>query len=147
MNKLSTFFSIFQSNPLLLLTVFIIGGLCLCILCVLLGRQIGRIEMNRQIKSQRKDAVKRSKSVVTGQVFEQIAPFLPNFPCNPKDVQFIGKPIDFIGFCGNDEDDRIEEILFIEVKTGSSTLSSREKSLKDAVINHRIRYIEYHPES
>ena len=49
-------------------------------------------------KNVRKDAVKRSKAVIGGQVAEQIAPFLPNFPANPSDARFIGKPVDFIVF-------------------------------------------------
>lgn len=75
---------------------------------------------------------------------EQISPFLPNFPCNPADVRFVGKPIDFIGFPGAAAGEEIKEILLIEVKTGNSTLSERERQIKEAVENGRIRYIIYH---
>lgn len=123
---------------------FILGFiLILCFICVFLGRQIGIIQMTKNIKQQRKDAVKRSKAVVAGQVYEQIAPLLPDFPCNINDVQFIGKPVDFIGFCGDSDSDLVDEILFIEVKSGTSTLSAREKSVKEAIENHRVRYVEY----
>lgn len=95
------------------------------------------------LKENRKDAIKRSKAVINGQVVEQIAPFLPEFPCSPLDVKFIGKPIDFIGFSGLSENDKIENIVFIEVKTADSNLSSREKEIKDAIKNNRIKYVEY----
>lgn len=146
MNKIAKYFTILINNPTVLLIGLIFCGIGLCLLCLFLGRQIGRSEMNRHIKTQRQDAIKRSKAVVTGQIYEQLAPLLPDFPCNPKEVQFIGKPIDFIGFCGSEENDLVKEILFIEVKTGGSSLSPREKSVKEAVLNKKIRYVEFRPE-
>ena len=94
-------------------------------------------------KNVRKDAVKRSKAVIGGQVAEQIAPFLPNFPANPSDARFIGKPVDFIVFSGLSETEKIDEILFVEVKTGKSALNEREKEVKKAVEKGKVRYVEY----
>lgn len=91
----------------------------------------------------RSDAIKRSRAVIGGQVVEQVAPFLPNFPCSPSDARFIGKPVDFIAFPGLSENDKVKEVLLIEVKTGQSALSSREKEIKKAVAEGRVRYIEY----
>ena len=91
----------------------------------------------------RKDAIKRSRSVIGGQLAEQVAPFLPGFPCNPGDPRFIGKPVDFIAFPGMTEDNRVHEVLLIEVKTGKSALSGREKEVKKAVAEGRVRYVEY----
>ena len=94
-------------------------------------------------KKLRKDAVKRSKAVINGQVAEQIAPFLPGFPANPSDARFIGKPVDFIVFSGLSENEKIDEILFVEVKTGKSLLSEREKEVKKAIEQRKVRYVEY----
>lgn len=94
-------------------------------------------------KNVRKDAVKRSKAVINGQVAEQIAPFLPDFPANPSDARFIGKPVDFIVFSGLSENEKIDEILFVEVKTGKSLLSEREKEVKKAIEQRKVRYVEY----
>lgn len=105
---------------------------------------IQKIKFNSMIKEIRADAVKRSKAVIGGQMAEQIAPFLPDFPCNAADVRFVGKPVDFIGFSGLAEADRIDEIVFIEVKTGESKLSEREKEVKRAVQEKRIKYVEYY---
>lgn len=91
----------------------------------------------------RSDAIKRSRAVIGGQVVEQVAPFLPNFPCSPSDARFIGKPVDFIAFPGLSENDKVKEVLLIEVKTGQSALSSREKEIKKAVAEGRVRYVEY----
>ena len=94
-------------------------------------------------KKLRKDAVKRSKAVINRQVAEQIAPFLPDFPANPSDARFIGKPVDFIVFSGLSENEKIDEILFVEVKTGKSLLSEREKEVKKAIEQRKVRYVEY----
>ncbi len=99
--------------------------------------------MSRKLKKVRQDAVKRSNAVKGGQLAEQLAPFLPNFPCNPADAHFLGQPIDYIAFPGLCENGTVDEILLIEVKTNTSQLSGREKEIREAVKSGRIRYVEY----
>lgn len=101
------------------------------------------ISLLKKSFSVRKDAVKRSRSVINGQVAEQFAPFLPNFPCNPSDAHFIGKPVDFIAFPNLSENNKTDEVLLVEVKTGKSELSERERSIKKAVEEGRVRYVVY----
>lgn len=113
----------------------------IAILFLLLIIQTIRLHKNKN--SVRQDAIKRSRSVLGGQLAEQVAPFLPGFPCNPGDARFIGKPVDFVAFPGLTEDNTVHEVLLIEVKTGKSTLSGREKEIKRAVAEGRVRYIEY----
>ena len=91
----------------------------------------------------KKAAVRRSRSVLGGMFAEQLAPYLPNFPFSPTEAKFIGAPIDFLVFKGLD-DQRIEEVIFVEVKSGSARLNHNEHSLKDAIINKRVRWHEYH---
>lgn len=123
-----------MSRPFVLLIIIFV-------LIILLLIQTIRLYI-RQSKI-RSDAIKRSKAVRGGQVAEQVAPFLPGFPCNPEDARFIGKPVDFIAFPGLSETDSVDEVLLIEVKTGQSALSSREKEIKKAVKAGRVRYVEY----
>ena len=94
-------------------------------------------------KEWRKNTLKRSRAVLGGLAGEQVAPYLPGFPCNPADVRFIGKPIDYLGFAGASEGSGIQEILFIEVKTGQSQLSEREREIKNLVQKGKVRYVEY----
>ena len=58
--------------------------------------------------------------------------------------------MDFIGFVTSKADEnlpleerRIKEIIFIEVKSGKSVLTNREKEIKKAIENGKVRYIEY----
>ena len=104
---------------------------------------IVKISVHSDRKKDRKDAINRSRAVLSGQMLEQVAPFLPNFPCNPADVRFVGKPIDFVAFPGAVDNKPISEILFIEVKSGNSVLSEREKEIKNAVLKGKVRYVEY----
>ncbi len=81
--------------------------------------------------------------MIGGQVAEQLAPYLPGFPCNPGDVSFLGKPVDYVAFPGITEGKEISEVVFIEIKTGQSKLNGHEKQIRDAVKNGRVRYVEY----
>jgi len=73
---------------------------------------------------------------------EQLAPFLPDFNYNPTECRFIGKPFDFLVFKGMDSQ-QIEEIVFVEVKSGNSKLSPVERNLKDAVKKKKVSWKEY----
>lgn len=121
--------------------------LMIFMLCFYLGKKAGSAEAQKEqlklIEEARADAVRRSRSVLNGQLVEQISPFLPNFPCNPADCRFVGKPIDFIAFAGLEENDSVDEILFVEIKTNGSQLSQRERSLKEAVEKKKIRWVEF----
>lgn len=123
-------------STITLLLIFVIIALVLLLI-------IQQIVVSRKLKKIRKDAVKRSNAVKGGQLAEQLAPFLPNFPCNPADAHFLGQPIDYIAFSGLCEKNAVDEILLIEVKTGTSQLSAREKGIKQAVEAGKIRYMEY----
>ena len=107
-----------------------------------LGRAAAGVRFRRQVPALREDAVKRSRAVLSGQLTEQLAPYLPDFPWRPTEVRFLGKPIDFLVFRGMDEK-RIAEVVFVEVKTGESRLSPVERSLRDAVREGRVSWAEW----
>ena len=124
----------------------IILGIFIIIIFFLLGLVIGKYKERslnlKKLNEARKDAVKRSRAVLNGQLSEQLAPFFPEFPANPTEIRFIGQPVDYIAFNGSSQG-TISDISFIEIKTGSSTLSPVEKALKDAIEKKKIKYIEY----
>ena len=111
-----------------------------------IGNKITKIQRDRywesELTSHRKDAVLRSRAVLSGQFSEQLAPFFPDFNFKPTECKFLGKPIDFIVFKGAD-DKKIDEIVFVEVKSGKSKLSSTEKSLKETIEKGKISWEEY----
>lgn len=108
----------------------------------LIGKAVMKGRLREDVAAIRQDAIKKSRAVLTGQFSEQLAPLLPGFPGKPTEARFIGKPIDFLIFKGLDEKS-VEEVLFVEVKTGQSRLNSVERSLRTAIEEKRVRWVEY----
>lgn len=79
---------------------------------------------------------KKSSEVRTGKIVEQISPFLANYPMNPDTARFIGEPIDFIHF---DED----KVTFVEVKSGKSQLSKKQKNIQSLIKSGKVDFIIY----
>jgi predicted Holliday junction resolvase-like endonuclease len=69
---------------------------------------------------------KKSGEVRLGHIAETLAPFLDQFDFEPEKCSFLGQPIDYISF-GDDE------ITFIEVKSGNSQLSQKQRHIRDLV--------------
>lgn len=95
-------------------------------------------------KGIRQDAIQKSQSVVTGKVTEHFVPYLPEFHFNPKDARFLGTPIDFVVFDGLDDGD-VKKVVFIEVKTGTSTLTTRERQVRKAIEARNVEWITLRP--
>lgn len=108
----------------------------------LIGKYISHKEWKEKIPDLRETAIKQSRAVLSGQFSEQLAPYFPEFPYKPSEARFIGKPIDFIVFNGMDEK-KIDEVIFIEVKSGQSQLSKVEKTLKETIQNKKVSWFEY----
>ena len=126
-------------------TIFLIG---IILIFLYVGYTIGRKIEDHMWKLHKlepivKSRLKTSRSVIGGQFSEQLAPYLPNFPYKPSEVRFMGKPIDFIVFKGMDEKE-IEEVVFVEVKSGSAKqLSKHERILRDAIREKKERWDKY----
>ena len=136
--------------------IVILGAvLALCILCLVLGIRLGlrhgrKLEAAEweggKLQSVVKTRLKQSRAVIGGLVSEQIAPLLVDFPFDPGDCRFIGKPIDFIIFRGMNEQD-ISEVIFLEVKSGKAKkLNPQEKRLREVIQAGRVRWVQFYVE-
>lgn len=90
-------------------------------------------------KNIREDAIAKSQAVTMGKVTEHFIPYLPEFGYNPQDARFIGNPIDFVVFDGLSEGD-LRQVVFVEVKTGGSTLNTRERRVRDVVQSGKVNW-------
>lgn len=79
---------------------------------------------------------KKSSETRLGQISEQLAPFLSDFPFDPKRAKFLGDPIDLIVF----SDDKI---TFVEVKSGKSQLSKKQRRIRDMVKAGKVDFLLY----
>jgi predicted Holliday junction resolvase-like endonuclease len=93
------------------------------------------------IKDARKDTAARQRSTIKGDISEIIAPWSLKSVNSVKELNFMGSPIDFVGFKGLDGDGEIE-IKFIEIKSGKSKLNKNQRRIRDAVIAKRVEWIE-----
>lgn len=82
---------------------------------------------------------KKSSEVRVGMITEQIAPFLADYPLSPSTARFIGDPIDFVHF----DDDKV---TFVEVKSGKSQLSKRQREIRDLVKQGKVEFVIYRVE-
>ena len=92
-------------------------------------------------KNLRKDAVTRSMGVNFGKITEHLIPFsihLAEF--DPRDIRFIGSPVDLMIFDGATSKRDILDIYFVEIKTGAGQLSKKQKTIREAIEGHRIHW-------
>lgn len=107
-----------------------------------LTRRTLELDFRDREREIRRDSVDRSRSTLSGQFLEKLAPYLPEFPFDPTDVRFLGTPVDYVVFDGLAEGE-LREIVFLEVKSGRSELSSRERRVRDAVKAGAVRWDVY----
>lgn len=89
-------------------------------------------EKNRVILSK-----KKSNEVRLGQISENLVPFLKNCPYDPSDMKFLAAPIDYLVF-----DYDAARVVFLEIKSGSSKASKRQKLIKNIIKTGRVYYEE-----
>jgi len=130
--KLLSFYHLFMNPDLWLIIIWII------IWCIV-GYLIAKLYFMIRIKKQRSDAVTRSRNVVLGHVHEKIAPLLPNFPYSYKDLVFLGKGVDYLVLDGLSKGN-LSKIVFLEIKSWTSTLNRNEQMIKQCIDAKRVVY-------
>ena len=110
-----------------------------------LGRQVADFpEREKEIRS---DARKRSRTVHMASISEQLAPLLPGFRYDHKDVQWVGGhgAIDAIVWNGLEAGGDVE-IVFLDVKTGPHAhLTANQRRIREAIAWKRIAFDVYSP--
>ncbi len=138
-----------------LIWAIVIWAIIVSIIVVILAIRQRRIKrrheddirfMKESISRERDDAVQRSRSTLKGKIGEQMSPLFPEFysKYEPADARFLGSPIDYIIFknMGKFSKDKKEliEVILLDVKIGSSTLSPLQNAIKRAVRDGRIAF-------
>lgn len=107
-------------------------GLCLLVALSLTCGWYWRRQLNRLRRQTRSGDVRR------GYVTEAIAPFLDGFPVDVHregtTTLFLGQPVDFVHF------DPDSGVVFIEVKSGRSTLNERQRRFRALVESGAVRW-------
>jgi predicted Holliday junction resolvase-like endonuclease len=116
----------------------LLAGLAIGFLVAWLALLVWKVGYTRDI---RRDSVARSRATISGQVHEQLLPYFPDFPFDPKDVRFLGSPVDLVVFDGLSAG-ALQRIVLVEVKTGGSALTGRERQVRDAVREGLVSWLE-----
>lgn len=97
-----------------------------------LDRQVQEVSAElKTIKSEQ-----QSKSVRLGLISENVLPFHSDFKYNVKDLVPMFRPIDYVVFSEN-------EIVFLEIKIGTSQLSDKQKKIRSLIESGRVRFEEH----
>lgn len=76
---------------------------------------------------------KISADVKLGAKAENLLPFLSQFPYANDEIRGLFNPIDLIVF-------REDEVVFVEVKSGQSQLSDKQRKIRDNINSGRVRF-------
>ena len=122
-------------------TIVVIAISCAIILYLLWNIIQLKLAHKEAIKDARKDTGNRQRSIIKGQISEVLAPWSIESVNSVKELNFLGSPIDFVGFKGLDGEGDID-IKIIEVKSGKSRLNKNQRRIRDAVAAKRIQWVE-----
>ena len=98
--------------------------------------------IEKEKKKIRQQAIQRSRVTTLGKTIGRIAPMFSGFGHHPGDVRALFDPIDFLVFTGLYPAGEVEELVFMEFKTGDSKLTKTQKAIRAAVDHKRVRFEE-----
>lgn len=76
---------------------------------------------------------RRSQATRHGRTAEQFAPLLDGYPWDPDRFRFLGSPIDGVQFAD-------DAVVLVEFKAGRSSLSTRQRRIRDLVEAGKVRW-------
>ena len=115
------------ASPVLLLALIVL----LCAIIYVLYRKVGRLQ--EQLEKRDKISLQHQRSSLKGNISQQWAPILPDFPVkDASDVFHFGGVVDFLAFEGISHD-AITKIWFIDSKYNQSGLSTSQKQIKKII--------------
>ena len=118
--------------------IFEILTLILFIVCIILIMVLKNLKNRYNFQQEIHENLKhdyKSMHIKHGKSFEQLFPFMDNYPYDYRNFRFIGDPIDGLSFEDN-------KIVFIEFKTGSSNLTEKQKKIRYLIENGKVEWKE-----
>lgn len=106
---------------------------------IIIGFIVAKITVHSAVKSARNSSVKQARNVILWDVNEKLAPALPGFPYDFKDMVFIWKWIDYLVFDGL-ASGHLRKIVLLEIKSWQSLLNRNESMIKKTVWEWLVSY-------
>lgn len=98
-----------------------------------------KTDLARQIKQITERTAKTTAAVNIGKSLEKILPVAKDFKWVVPDTKVLGDPIDMLIFNGLSIG-KVESLSFVEVKSGTARLNAHQKSIRDALADHKVSY-------
>ena len=92
-----------------------------------------RKEIRKQKSLAHQKAAITTESVNIGKVVEKIAPSFSSFMFSPRDCRALFEPIDYLIFPGLARHNRVECVIFADVKSGKARLQSMQREIHRVV--------------
>ena len=99
-------------------------------------------ELRQRKHSATDGAEKKAMEVGLGLVLEKIVTGWQGFPHAPYDCRSLFEPIDYVAFDGMTENQQVDQIAFLDVKSGKARLNRHQNIIREAVNDHRVEYKE-----
>jgi len=93
----------------------------------------------KQIKQITEKTAKTTAAVNIGKSLEKILPIAKDFKWVVPDTKVLGDPIDLLIFNGLSTG-KVDSLSFVEVKSGAARLNGHQKSIRDAIADHKVSY-------
>jgi predicted Holliday junction resolvase-like endonuclease len=101
--------------------------------------EVRKKELAKKIKQIMEKTAKKTERVNIGKSLEKVLPLAKDFRWVVPDTKVLGDPIDMLVFNGLSLG-KVDSLSFIEVKSGSARLNEHQKSIRDALADHRVSY-------
>ena len=95
--------------------------------------------LKKRMKLATQTAQATTTAVNIGKNLEKVLPTMNDFKWLAPDSKFLGDPIDLIIFNGLSEN-KVSSISFVEVKSGKARLNNHQKTIRDAIEEHKVSY-------
>jgi predicted Holliday junction resolvase-like endonuclease len=98
-----------------------------------------RADLEKQIKQITEKTAKTTAAVNIGKTLEKVLPVAKDFKWVVPDTKVLGDPIDLLIFNGL-SNGKVDSLSFVEVKSGAARLNGHQKSIRDAIADHKVSY-------
>ncbi len=109
------------------------------IIWIIIWYLIAKIYFLIKLKKERKKAIQNSKKVIIWEINEKLAPLLPKFKYNLKDLVFVWKWFDYLILDGLSKG-KLKQIIFLEIKSWKSSLNNNEKQIKQIIDSKKVKF-------
>jgi predicted Holliday junction resolvase-like endonuclease len=93
----------------------------------------------KRLKQATEKAQITAAAVNIGKSLEKVLPVAKDFKWVVPDTKVLGDPIDLLVFNGL-SNQKVESLSFVEVKSGAARLNAHQKSIRDAIEDHKVSY-------